>query len=704
MSVELDSVLAGAAIAPDERAGLVARVAAPPAGTLDETDSDRHGTAATRPDRARRLLVAAIVAATDLQRFAASLTALLRELAPLSVALDDYDYGRYCHLAGFAAWRLEQRLDRATDYLNRSVTSLNAASIGNSHDPRAARYLARVSDTFGQLLHHQGLYDEARSELQFALGYRESVGDPQGAALTLGNLGRLCMEVGDFAAAEGYLQTDLALVEEHAADSLGVRTQLTSHLGDCALELGRLDQADARFRASLALAESDTNEVAIAFAVLGLARVAAARGSVAQARPWLARAQQVLGDEAGATIPPGLRHGMEGIVQRVEASLRLAEGRTDEALQAFEAAREHLALAAEVSPVESASLLYGYGKALARGGDGQAAAQMLREALRSMDATAADELRARIEGDLKERFHDSWLLHAAGRFLGQRQIEFLLSEAGRGGFRGQRREVVILFSDIRGFTGLAEHLEPDELIVFLNDYLRLATRCVEHFGGMVDKFIGDAVMALFSLPEPRADDADRALQAVSLMRGELERVARRLPAGSPRLQVGAGLHRGEVVAGLIGSPQKRSYTVIGDAVNTASRVEGMTKQLGASTLITRELLEHLAEPERHLLRPLGTFTPKGRGASVTVIDWLGEDDAGRRARELGDEIAQAEAALALREAGHFAEAAAAYAALAELAEGTPRVRGYRFIAEQMRAFAKRAPPSDWHGAIELYEK
>ena len=288
--------------------------------------------------------------------------------------------------------------------------------------------------------------------------------------------------------------------------------------------------------------------------------------------------------------------------------------------------------------------------------------------------------------------------------MGQDQIEFLLREAGRGGFRGANKEVAILFSDIRGFTSISEQFSPADLVVFLNDYLGHMTRCVQQYGGMVDKFIGDAVMAIFSMPDPRPDDAERALMSALLMSSELERFNRAMPEGTPRLAAGIGVHFGLVVAGLIGSPQKRSYTVIGDAVNTGARLEGMTKMLGASILVSGELLDRLPDPDRFIVRPLGRYLPKGRAQPVAVFDLMGEDDGSAWQSELKAEIAEIRAAFAFFEKRDFARAVAGFEALAVRTVHTKRADGYQFLIAEIQALVDAPPPPSWDGSIVLTEK
>ncbi len=154
-----------------------------------------------------------------------------------------------------------------------------------SDTPDTQTYLARVFDTCGQVLQHQGLLLEARLEFERALCLREAAADPVGEAWTLGSLGRLCMELelGDFAATAGYLARDLAIVEELSPERTRVRAQLLSHLGTCAVEQGDAEQGRGYFTRSVALARADNDAFGLAFAAIGLGRVALLGADLAQA-------------------------------------------------------------------------------------------------------------------------------------------------------------------------------------------------------------------------------------------------------------------------------------------------------------------------------------------------------------------------------------------------------------------------------------
>ena len=163
---------------------------------------------------------------------------------------------------------------------------------------------------------------------------------------------------------------------------------------------------------------------------------------------------------------------------------------------------------------------------------------------------------------------------------------------------GASRQVAVLFTDLRGFTSISEDLTPLDVFRLLNDYLARMGGVIDRSGGFVDKYIGDAIMALFD-----DEHTDGALEAVVGMRKALQTFnAERVSRGYPPIESGIGLHGGEVVMGTIGFQSKIESTVIGDAVNVASRVESMTKEHGVHVLITGEIVMRLRDRDRFKLR------------------------------------------------------------------------------------------------------
>jgi adenylate cyclase len=158
--------------------------------------------------------------------------------------------------------------------------------------------------------------------------------------------------------------------------------------------------------------------------------------------------------------------------------------------------------------------------------------------------------------------------------------------------RGRRQEAAVLFADIVGFTKLAEHLPPEAIGEILTQIRRLQREAIEQAGGVVDKFIGDAVMAVFGVPEPDPRAALMALKAATAIE---QRMAAwneaRIRSGEPPLRVGIGIHHGDVFAGAVGDAKRLEFTTLGDTVNVAQRCERLTREAGVSIVVTRAVLE-----------------------------------------------------------------------------------------------------------------
>jgi class 3 adenylate cyclase/CHASE2 domain-containing sensor protein len=210
---------------------------------------------------------------------------------------------------------------------------------------------------------------------------------------------------------------------------------------------------------------------------------------------------------------------------------------------------------------------------------------------------------------------------AFGSYVSPQIMSEILAGRIRPGLGGERRRVCILFSDIRDFTARSEHMQPEELIEMLNRYFTEMTQSVHDHGGTVDKFIGDGMMCFFGAPKPLPDIADAAFATARDMLGRLEGLNRSFAEqGLSPIAIGIGLHVGEAVVGHVGSDARHEYTVIGDAVNTASRIEGLTKSLGYSLVVSRDVWTELTD--RAPLAPLGRHAVKGR-SSVEVYGYTG---------------------------------------------------------------------------------
>ena len=185
---------------------------------------------------------------------------------------------------------------------------------------------------------------------------------------------------------------------------------------------------------------------------------------------------------------------------------------------------------------------------------------------------------------------------------------------------GVRRDVAVLFVDIRGFTSLSEALTPEEIVRILNRYLTLTSECVFEFGGMVDKFVGDCTMAIFNAPNDQDDYVYKAVQAGLLMQEKGEILGNELEAEyGKKVSFGVGIHVGPAVIGNIGSERRMDYTAIGDTVNTASRIE--SKSLAGELLISEEVYRLLED--RIVAEFKEDMTLKGKAMPVPVYKVMG---------------------------------------------------------------------------------
>jgi adenylate cyclase len=191
----------------------------------------------------------------------------------------------------------------------------------------------------------------------------------------------------------------------------------------------------------------------------------------------------------------------------------------------------------------------------------------------------------------------------------------IASQEGVVQLGGTKRPVVVFFSDIRGFTPMSEEMSPDEIATLLTEYFTEMVEIVFEHGGTLDKFMGDAIMALWGAPLSRDDDADRAIQAAIEMQGVLDELNDKwAEEGRRRVQIGIGINFGEVFAGNIGSDRRLEYTVIGDAVNTASR---LCAQAGpGEILITEPLYRSLKQPPQ--VETLAPLQLKGKAQAVPL--------------------------------------------------------------------------------------
>jgi class 3 adenylate cyclase len=201
-------------------------------------------------------------------------------------------------------------------------------------------------------------------------------------------------------------------------------------------------------------------------------------------------------------------------------------------------------------------------------------------------------------------------------------VRSLLADGDESVIASAERDVTVLFTDIRNFTGLAESMSASETADFLNEHFSLIDRCVEAEAGTIDKYIGDSVMVFWGAPLPVDDHALRACRAALAIRAAIARANAAAAAdGAPILRMGIGIHSGRVLAGNIGAVGRVNYTLVGDAVNLAQRLEQLTKPLAEPVdAVTILISAQVAAAVRPVLKiePCGTHEVRGRGATIDV--------------------------------------------------------------------------------------
>jgi len=208
-------------------------------------------------------------------------------------------------------------------------------------------------------------------------------------------------------------------------------------------------------------------------------------------------------------------------------------------------------------------------------------------------------------------------------YVSKRIVDELIRDPSKAKLGGERKEITVLFSDIRGFTSFSEKHEPEEVVSILNEYLGAMTNIVFDHEGTLDKFVGDAVMALWGAPVAQPDHARRAVRCAIAMIEKLEELQKKWAAeGKTALDIGIGINTGDMVVGNMGAEGKKmDYTVIGDNVNLAARVEDLTRQYNNHIIITELTYNKVKDIVN--VNELGSVTVKGKQHPVVIYDLVG---------------------------------------------------------------------------------
>ena len=300
---------------------------------------------------------------------------------------------------------------------------------------------------------------------------------------------------------------------------------------------------------------------------------------------------------------------------------------------------------------------------------------------------------------LIERQQKAMIKGAFSRYVSPDVVNDLIAHPDKIALGGERRELTVLFTDIAGFTSLSEGLDPEELVYLLNEYFSAMTDLVFAYKGMVDKFIGDAIMAIWGAPVRLDNHSLQACLAALEMQNQLDVLRRKWHAeGKAQIQIRCGINTGPMVVGNMGSETRFDYTVIGDSVNLASRLEGACKLYGARIVISEFTYAHVQE--QVLVRELDLVRVKGKTNPITIYELIGTSDQPipREKRQALD--------LYTRGLHHYKQRdwATALDHMQQVYDLDPHNRTASMYMERARAYLKNPPPESWDGIFQMTTK
>lgn len=282
------------------------------------------------------------------------------------------------------------------------------------------------------------------------------------------------------------------------------------------------------------------------------------------------------------------------------------------------------------------------------------------------------------------------LRNAFQHYLNASVMEQMLQNPDRLKLGGEKKEMTVLFSDIRGFTTLSERMAPEALVKFINTYLTPMTRIVFEQGGTLDKYIGDALMAFWGAPLDQADHAVRACRAAVLFLDKLKELkALWRDQNLPEFDIGVGINSGPMIVGNMGSDIRFDYTVMGDSVNLASRLEGTNKEYETRILISEAT--HALAKDQVVARRLGAVRVKGKRKPVRIYELRG---LGKAEGAEAEAIAAFEAAVDAFSEKKWDEAEKGLKRVLELWPDDPPSRRY---LEEIQQYRTQPPPAHWDG-------
>ena len=435
-----------------------------------------------------------------------------------------------------------------------------------------------VCNALGHLLLQTGHVDDARAFILKSLSIKEKHQDIRGQAISHGALGRCSYVQDDLDEASREYHQDLTL--SRSIGDIDGEAQMLCSLGELSLEKNDIANAERLFNES---ARTSSSPVNLAHAYAGLAMAAMERGDLETA--------QTRADESRAIFPDSPPWVVAHLTA-IDAKIRADCGDIAGGISLIRQALEKVTSPTDV--FNRIKLLYRLRDLLELDGQDIEAVHVMSEALDKLCLCGAEAEVGELRRWMSQKDNSGMLKLALSRCF----PPFLVDDIVRGDMlsplerkrHSRRQDITVLFTDIRDFTVISQTMAPDELLAMLSDWFRETTKIVQAHGGMVDKFVGDAMMALFGVPDSHDDAPLNACRAaLQIQEACLLRNLRREALGNgTQFHVGVGVSRGDAVVGFLGSHLRLSFTAIGATVNLASRLESATKEVHDAHILVSE--------------------------------------------------------------------------------------------------------------------
>ncbi|MBU0467414.1 MAG: adenylate/guanylate cyclase domain-containing protein [Nanoarchaeota archaeon] len=294
---------------------------------------------------------------------------------------------------------------------------------------------------------------------------------------------------------------------------------------------------------------------------------------------------------------------------------------------------------------------------------------------------------------IEEEKHSAYLREAFGKYVSKNLLSEIINKSYELKLGGSKKEITIFFSDIRGFTSISEKLNPEELVNLMNDYLTKMTEIILENNGTVDKFIGDAVMAFWNAPFNQEDHAELACKSAVEQINSLKKFNKdKKNQGYPEINIGIGINTGEAITGNMGSEERFDYTAMGDSVNLASRLEGLTKQYGVNIIISESTKKQIKN--KFDVRKLDRVKVKGKKIPITIYELITN-------KKFGKLTEQYEKALELYFDGRFKKAKAEFNKALNI---NKKNKASMLFLQRCKEYIKNPPAKNWDGSFEVKTK